>query len=408
VKPSKFKVVTDAPKGKNHDPSVHSDLNGVGLSVYEFAVLAHSAYCARRKNGNVTTSHPTVAKACSMSPREVQRAREALAGPKRFLTLTGTASGVTNTYVLTEKMQWGASGCKLWLPEELWNLKLNPYELRLYCYYVSQARGTGRVVIDRDEIDQCCGITAPKQRTTDAGLMAAGLIALTGYEDKKPVLELRLNSEWVSLENRKPLTYAEAKRNVRLGLEGKQNETSGQGVTAKRNVRLGKKKPQSTKSNPVIKKPFNAKKGFEVKEQKPLTAIDLFKELLGLNFKGFYNHLNRTGDADTELEQWVVKFGETTIRGAWRIIRETETPVDVQPRYSYPKNTRLINFCRDKLDGIYDPPELCELHNKATFKTPTFVRVDPTPTEHRRDWSDVEFFVPRAQRARARREAEAA
>lgn len=408
MKPPKFKIVIDDPDGKNHDPSVHSDLNDAGLSVHEFAVLAHSAYCARRKNGNVTTSHPTVAKACGMSPRGVRRAREALAGPKRFLTLTDAASGVTNTYVLTEKMQWGASGCKLWLPEELWGLNLNPYELRLYCYYVSQARGTGRVVVDRDEINQCCGITAPKQRTTDAGLMAAGLVALTSYEGKQPVIELRLNSEWVNLENRKPLTYAEAKRNVRPGLEGKQKETSGQGVTAKRNVRPGKKKRQATKSNPVIKNPLNAKKDFETKEQKPITALDLFRELLGLHFKGFYSYLNSTGDADTELEQWVVKLGETTIRGAWQIIQKTETSIDESKIYSYPKNTRLINFCRGKLDGIDDPHDLCELHNKATFKTPTFIRVNPTPTEHRRDWSGVEFFVPRSQRAQAQRDAEAA
>ena len=73
MKPPRFKVVTSAPEGKNHDPSVHSDLDEAGLSVYEFAVLAHSAYAARRKGANITTSHATVAEACRMSVSEVRR-----------------------------------------------------------------------------------------------------------------------------------------------------------------------------------------------------------------------------------------------------------------------------------------------------------------------------------------------
>ena len=310
---------------------------------------------------------------------------------------------MTNTYVLNESMKWGVSGSKLWLPEELWTLSLSPYELRQYCYYVCQARGTGRVVVDRDEIAQHCGITAPKQRATDAGLIAAGLVTLTGYDDRRPVLELRPNTEWIKLENRKTTSYAEAKRNVRTGLEGKEKETSEQGITAKRNVRTGKKKRQNTKSNPVIQKPFNREKKVEVERQKTETAETLFEELLGKNaMTGFQHYLkSQNADPTAEMDEWLEQFGGQTIRSAWTIIQRTETAVDAT---QYGKNIRLINFCRGRLDGIKDPHALCELHTRATAKL-QFVKAAPAERRETPPLDPSAFFVPRAERNRAHREA---
>lgn len=367
MKPIKVKLVMTAPEGKNYDPSIHSDIERAELGVCSFAVLAEAAYSSRRKNGNATTSHATAAKACGVSVSQVRRERETLVA-KGFLRISATSRGRTNTYELTSAMRWGERGSKLWLPEELWALNLNPYELRLYAHYICEARGTGRVVADRDTIAERCHISPPKQRSADAGLIAAGLIELVGYTDKRPVFELRPNTEWVSLQDRKATSYAEAKRNVRTGLAVAQKETSEQGEAVKRNVRTGKKKPQSIKSNALIQNLFNAEKSFEVGKPATTDARTLFEELVGRNaFGGFCGHIKNHGaEPHAELVKWLEKFGEPVLRKAWGVIQTTETAADTGQYARHGKNFRLIAFCRGELDGTNDPGQLCGLHTKAT------------------------------------------
>jgi hypothetical protein len=186
-----------------------------------------------------------------MSVAAVRRARKVLVAAGKFMRLNATSNGVTNTYWLNETMNWGVSGRKLWLPKALWDLELDPKELRLYCHYLCAAQNSQYATIDRNLAHERCHMTAPTQRKVEMRLVSAGLLAYAGRDDKKPVFALLQSSAWVERANRE--TQTEAKGKLRAGYEVREQENPEQGRTAKENSEQGKRKLRAPRVIELIK-----------------------------------------------------------------------------------------------------------------------------------------------------------